>query len=176
MQTQAPEDSPSFPIPEVDDEEGGYRSFRVDNLHPTKRVNRRNLQSAALAALKHEGFRYSQVNLILLDAEDMRQYNRDFHDDDQSTDHLGFQYEAADGFVSGDVLVCLDVCAEQAVEYAQSFHCELSRVAIHGILHLCGWQDHTPAKRKKMHERENLILAELEKRPAMAAWLKGGTC
>jgi rRNA maturation RNase YbeY len=130
----------------------------------------------ALAALRHEGFDWFQVDLVLLDSPEMRRYNRDFHNDDQSTDHLGFQYDAPEGFVSGDVLLCLDECATQAAEYEQSFNRELSRLAIHGMLHLCGWADHTPAKRQAMHRREDLLLDQLAMRPVMAKWLEGGRC
>jgi probable rRNA maturation factor len=164
----------AFPMPEAEDEDGSSRSFKVDNCHPTCRVNRRVLRSVALAAMKHEGRTWFQVDLVLLSSDDMRRYNRDFHDDDQSTDHLGFQYEAPPGQIAGDVMLCLDVCAEQAREYKVTFNRELARLAIHGVLHLCGWQDGTPAKRKAMHARENQVLALLDKRKAVATWLEAG--
>jgi probable rRNA maturation factor len=167
--------SVSFPQPEVDEgEDGSYRRFEVSNYHPRFRVNKRVLRRIMLEVLRAESFTYQELELILLTAEEMRRYNSEYHDEDSATDHLGFQYEAPTGKVSGDVLVCLDVCREQAIEYRQTFNRELARLVIHGILHLCGWQDHKPADRRKMAAREDQLLAVIEALDQPGRWIKRG--
>jgi probable rRNA maturation factor len=169
------EESISFPQPEVDEgEDGSPRRLDVSNCHPAYRVNQKVLRSIALEVLRAEKSSYQEIELILLDASEMQRYNAEFHEDDSPTDHLGFQYDAPAGKVSGDIMLCLDVCDDQAREYQQTFNCELARLVIHGILHLCGWQDSSTALRKKMTGREDQLLAILNERKTVNQWLSRG--
>ena len=131
----------------------------ITNLHPRRRANLAILRQLVLRVLRAEGRTYQQLDLVLLDEGAMRGYNRQYHASDESTDHIGFQYDAPEGQVSGDIFVCLDDVASQALEYGTSFHHELGKVVVHGVLHLCGWNDSTPARRKRMHAREEELLA-----------------
>jgi probable rRNA maturation factor len=175
-QQQSGGEPPSpFPLPELDDSEGrSPRRLEIHNQESGFRINRRILRSIALEALRQEDQAYREVDLVLLSPEEMRRYNRDFHQQDESTDHLGFQYEAPDGEVSGDVFVCPAVCAEQAASFGETERRELARVVIHGMLHLCGWSDDTPARRGAMRRRENQLLESCDTRPTLSAWMKGG--
>lgn len=165
--------SQAFP-PGGEDDDAPPRRLEVTNCHPRRRVDRRALRQLFLLALGSEGKSYDEVDLVLLDGEEMRRYNREFHAADEVTDHLGFQYEAAEGRVSGDVFVCLDACEEQAVDFDETPRRELARVVIHGALHLCGWTDGTPAKRRAMRGREDALLEAAAARPALGRWLAGG--
>jgi probable rRNA maturation factor len=169
-------DSISFPQPDLEDPDGrSPRLLEIEIAHPSIRVNRRVLRQALLHALRAEGLRTREITVALVDPEEMRRLNREFHDADETTDHLGFQYEAPPGEVSGDIFVCPAVCAEQAGRFGATPRQELLRVALHGVLHLAGWPDHTPAARRKVRAREDQLLAELEGRPTVAAWLAGGS-
>jgi probable rRNA maturation factor len=168
-------DPPAFPQPELDDPDSrSSRRLEVALSHPSIRVNRRVLRQVLLFALKAEGARYREVTLALLDPGEMRAANRDFHGQDEPTDHLGFQYEAPEGEISGDIFVCPAVCAEQAADWGETPRRELARVVIHGVLHLTGWRDDAPARRKRMRAREDELLAALAGLAGPAAWLEGG--
>ena len=174
-QARTEQDPFSFPQPELDDPDGpGRRSLEVALSHPGIRVNRRVLRQVMLRALAAEGLRYREVTLALLDPQEMRVANRDYHGQDEPTDHLGFQYEAPPGEVSGDVFVCPAVCADQAAEFGETPRRELARVVIHGALHLAGWRDDSGPRRRRMRAREDELLAGLEACVGPAAWLKGG--
>lgn len=168
-------DSFPFPQPDLEDPDGrSPRLLEVEVAHPSIRANRRVLRQALLHALRAEGLKAREVTLALVDPEEMRRLNREFHDADEATDHLGFQYDAPAGEVSGDIFVCPDVCTDQAASFGETPRRELLRVAVHGILHLAGWPDHSPAARRKVRAREDQLLEELAARPALAAWLAGG--
>jgi len=139
------------------------------------RVNLRVLDTVLRHALRAEGLRHRELTLALLDAEEMREANRQFHAADEATDHLGFQYEAPQGEVSGDILICPEVCVEQAADFGETPRREIARVAMHGVLHLAGWQDDTPARRKRMRAREDELLAGLVALRGPARWLEGGS-
>lgn len=168
-------DPPPFPQPELDDPDARRRrSLDVELTDPAIRANRRVLAQLVRCALAAEGLRHRQVTLVLADPAAMRAANRDFHGADEATDHLGFQYEAPAGEVSGDIYVCPAVCAGQAAAFGETPRRELARAVIHGVLHLGGWRDDTPARRRRMRAREDELLARAEALAAPAAWLRGG--
>ncbi|MBO6249521.1 MAG: rRNA maturation RNase YbeY, partial [Bacteroidales bacterium] len=45
-----------------------------------------------------------------------------------------------------------------AIEYGVEFDDELHRVMVHGLLHLIGYDDHTPEEEKIIHEKEDYYL------------------
>ena len=117
------------------------------------------VQDAVDTILKHEG--YSSVDpalvTVLLTGDDkIRQLNRDFADDDHVTDVLSFESETADDFpVSseveeahrtriGDIAISIPQTRRQATEKSGSFDRELAMLAIHGTLHLLGYDHAEP--------------------------------
>ena len=167
-------DSFSFPQPELEDPDGrSPRLLEVEITHPSIRANRRVLRRILRHALTAEGVRHREVTLALVDPEEMRRLNREFHGADEATDHLGFQYDAPPGEVSGDIFVCPAVCAEHSADWQETPRRELARVVLHGGLHLAGWRDETPAQRRRMHAREDVLLAEVAELSDVARWLEG---
>jgi probable rRNA maturation factor len=64
-------------------------------------------------------------------------------------------------FPYGEILVCAPVAAERAREFGHDTTTELALYAIHGLLHLSGHDDITPAKEKLMAAAQEKILAEV---------------
>jgi len=76
------------------------------------------------------------------------------------TDVISFPGDA-DYF--GDIAVSFDTAAEQAVEAGHSVARELAYLALHGMLHLFGYDDLTTAEREAMLARQDAVIAEFEK-------------
>ena len=72
---------------------------------------------------------------------------------DYFTDIITFDYCEGDR-VSGDLFISIDSVRENARFYGVSFEDELDRVMVHGILHLLGYDDHTPEETAVMREKE----------------------
>lgn len=60
--------------------------------------------------------------------------------------------------LAGDIYISYDRVKENAKLFHVKHIDELNRVLVHGILHLAGYKDKTPAEEKKMHEMEDLML------------------
>ena len=56
----------------------------------------------------------------------------------------------------------MDTVRENAREYGTEFDNELSRVIVHGLLHLIGYDDHTEDEKKLMRKKEDYYLSLLE--------------
>ena len=78
--------------------------------------------------------------------------------DSYYTDIITFDY-CLENIVSGDLYISIDRVKENAKTFNDSFINELSRVVIHGVLHLCGYNDKTEADQKNMRNLENKYLA-----------------
>ena len=60
----------------------------------------------------------------------------------------------------GDIYICLGKVKQQSKEYGHSFERELSYLAVHGLLHLLGYDHMIDSDKKIMREMEERILAE----------------
>ena len=61
----------------------------------------------------------------------------------------------------GEIVVCPEIAFRQAASFGTTWTAELIRYAIHGILHLLGYDDLTPAKRRRMKIKENQLLRQI---------------
>lgn len=97
------------------------------------------------------------LSLVFCSEEYITSVNISFLDHNYATDIITFDY-CADGVVSGDLLLCPSVIKQNAIELGFSYEEELSRVCIHGLLHLVGYKDKLPEDVKIMRSKENHYL------------------
>jgi rRNA maturation RNase YbeY len=109
--------------------------------------------------IKCEGFECGDLNLIFVADEKLLGMNMQFLEHDYYTDIITFDYNESN-IVSGDFIISIDRVKENALIHKCTFHIELYRVIIHGVLHLLGFSDKTEIKQKKMRELENRYLAQ----------------
>jgi probable rRNA maturation factor len=128
------------------------------------RVARAGLDRLLRDVLAGEGRATSTVGLLLTGDDDLRRLNRDFRGKDRPTDVLSFPADPDDpdtGDYLGDIAVSLERADEQAPRFSGSLEEELARLIVHGVLHLVGYDHHTPADGRRMKARERRYLAGL---------------
>jgi probable rRNA maturation factor len=79
------------------------------------------------------------------------------------TDVLTFplEHDARGRCVAGEVVVCVPEARRHAKERRTSVRDEVLLYAIHGMLHLSGFDDRTPSDYRTMHRTEDRILTQL---------------
>jgi rRNA maturation RNase YbeY len=87
--------------------------------------------------------------------------NRQYLNHDYYTDIITFDY-TENGVISGDLYISLDTVGSNSEKFGVLYAEELNRVIIHGILHLCGFKDKTPADAQTMREKEDEALELLK--------------
>ena len=107
----------------------------------------------------HQG-ELGQLQYIFCSDDYLHQLNVAYLDHDTLTDIITFPY-ADPPVVSGDLYISTERVADNAAERNLPFLTELQRVIIHGVLHLCGYGDKTPAEADKMRALEEEALAML---------------
>lgn len=101
------------------------------------------------------------VVYIFCNDEKILEVNRKFINHDYFTDIITFDYSRGK-MISGDIFISLDTVASNAELVGATYADELSRVIIHGILHLCGINDKGPGEREIMEANEDEALEILK--------------
>lgn len=104
--------------------------------------------------------RVGDINVIFCSDENLLEINKQFLNHDYYTDIITFDYCEGD-IVSGELYISIDSVKANAVEYQQEFLVELHRVISHGVLHLCGYDDHSDDDIAQMRAAENRALDKL---------------
>lgn len=105
-------------------------------------------------------------NVIIVDNKYIHELNREYRGIDRPTDVITFALEDSkdieyDNFrLLGDIYISLDKAHSQADEYGHSFEREICFLAVHGFLHLLGYDHMEKDEEKIMFERQELILNE----------------
>lgn len=103
-----------------------------------------------------------QVNFIFCNDTYLHQINVDYLQHDTLTDVITFPYSQAPN-IEGDIFISLERIEENAKAFEVTFQKELLRVMIHGILHLCGYEDKTTTDKQLMTAKENEALSKFFK-------------
>lgn len=119
-----------------------------------KLANNRWLRFVAEAEAKRIG----DVNIIFCSDPYILDVNINYLGHDYYTDILTFDYVEGD-VLSGDLFISIDSVRENASFYGADFPTELRRVMVHGLLHLIGYDDHTPEEQKVMRSKEDYYLS-----------------
>ncbi len=112
---------------------------------------------------------HAELSITFVTNEEIQQLNKQYRDLDRPTDVLSFALEEeGEGEISisgmnlpkilGDIIISVDRTKEQAVEYGHTFERELGFLALHGFLHLLGYDHMNEIDEKKMFQRQEEIL------------------
>ena len=121
-------------------------------------VNSSELSTWIKNAVNSLGYIVGDLNVIFCSDECLKEINIKYLNHDYYTDIITFDY-CVEKIVSGDLYISIDRVKENSKIFNESFINELNRVVIHGVLHLCGYNDKTEADQKIMRNLENKYLA-----------------
>ena len=133
--------------------------FHADNI-PMPQIDFRTVEQWIKAVAAQYGFSVGELNYIFCDDEKILAVNREFLQHDYYTDIITFDYTTHTR-VNGDIYISLDTVASNAEQIGTSFHHELHRIIIHGLLHLTGQADKTPETKAQMTAKEEDALQRL---------------
>jgi rRNA maturation RNase YbeY len=111
-------------------------------------------------ATEEGGLQIGEINYIFCPSSLHRQMNIDYVGHDYFTDIITFDYSnLEEGRISGDIYIDYQTVTDNAKIYNTTAECEMRRVVVHGVLHLCGQGDKTPEDEAVMHSKEDKYLA-----------------
>ena len=108
--------------------------------------------------LAREDFELGDLSFVFCSDDFLHKMNLEYLEHDTLTDIITFDYREGK-LISGEVYISTDRVEENAKEFSMSFRDELHRVMIHGVLHICGYNDSTDAEKEVMRTKEDWALA-----------------
>lgn len=157
----------------------------MEHMTLSKEYVEQLLTRAVEAALEREEVTVPvEIGLQIISAQEIRQLNAMYRQIDRVTDVLSFpmlEYAAEEkasdtirrcqvagdidpetGEVClGDIIICLQRAAEQAMEYGHSIERELAFLSVHSVLHLLGYDHMTEAEEKVMFGKQEEVLVSI---------------
>ncbi len=110
-----------------------------------------------------------ELSLVFLTDPALAQVHADFMDDPTATDVITFEGDPAAG-LAGEVCVSADTAAAYARAHRRDFATELTLYVVHGWLHLAGYDDIQPVKKRRMRAAEARALKLLASAKAIPAF------
>jgi len=147
----------------------------IRNRHRARRVETRLLrQIAAVLLTELLALKSVQIGITLVAAPEMAHINWQFLHHEGSTDVITFDHTenqtsrrrsaTIQREINGEVFICIEDAVEQARTFRTTWQAELVRYIVHGVLHLCGHDDHQVVARRIMKREENRLVRLLESR------------
>ena len=115
---------------------------------------------------KEEKLDSGEFNIIIVDSKKIQEINKEYRNIDKETDVISFAleddktYNIDDYRMLGDIYICIEKVRSQAEEYGHSFKRELSFLAIHGLLHLLGYDHMNSEEEKEMFTKQEEVLSK----------------
>lgn len=101
----------------------------------------------------------SCINIIFCTDAYLAKLNTKYLRHKTLTDIITFQYSTPEEPLEGDVFISIPRVRENCRKFNVPFETELSRVMVHGILHLLGYSDKSSVQKAKMQLKEDAYLS-----------------
>jgi len=120
-------------------------------------MQKRKITSWIKETIASENKTPGDISFIFCSDDYLLKMNKQYLDHDYFTDIITFDY-VENNIISGDIFISCDRVKENAGEYKTGFENELSRIIIHGVLHLLGFKDKNKTDKLLMTQKEDFYL------------------
>jgi len=138
-------------------------------INTTKeKIDTSELDRVIKFACKHLKIENPLLNIVIVDNKKIREINRDYRNKDAVTDVISFAFEEVndvnyeDVRFLGEIYISYERCVEQAADFGHSVKREFCYLAVHGLLHLLGYDHMNEEDKKVMRALEEEILNEYD--------------
>ena len=137
--------------------------IRIASFQSSLRVPRKRMTALLEKLLDAEGYDGSTVEIAVVDDDEIQRVHREFMDIDTPTDVISFPLDTdlprgAGPPILGELVISADTAVREAAKRDHGPQVELLLYAVHGTLHLLGYDDRTEADAEVMRRREREVL------------------
>lgn len=123
-----------------------------------KKINKIKIHKLVSLLSKELSFSISGLEINFIDQKNILEINKKYLKHNYFTDILTFSYSKSLKDIDGEMYISVSDAKINAKRYKVNFLEEISRLVIHGILHLIGYNDQTKKDKNVMKKIENRLL------------------
>lgn len=112
-----------------------------------------------------EGSKITDLTYVYCSDLKLLEINEQFLSHNYFTDIITFDLSDNDSSIEGEIYISIERVLDNAKTFESEKELELSRVHVHGLLHLLGYDDHSDSEREMMRNKENHYLSLLTEVP-----------
>jgi len=122
-------------------------------------LHKRKTKSWLVEAIRKEGYGSGDINIIFCSDKFLYEYNVKYLNHNTLTDIITFDLSDSEDIISSDIYISIERAKDNSQTFKTVLIQEVRRLMIHGILHLCGHPDKTPAEKAVIREKEDYYLS-----------------
>ena len=132
--------------------------INIFNEHKDIDFHRDHIIQLINLSLKNTEYEKVNINLIFCDNNKLNSFKKKYFDDDVLTDIVTFPIKN-DNDLEAEIYISVEMAKINSEEFNVSLDNELSRLIIHGVLHLIGFKDDTEDSKKIMFLKQEEIIS-----------------
>ena len=121
--------------------------------------NKQELKQFLTSVFENEKVEFESISYIFCRDNFLLRLNQKYLNHDTYTDMITFTLSSKLSPIISEIYISIERVRENSLALKVNYMEELYRVMIHGILHLCGFSDHSPEEKKMMRKKEDFYLS-----------------
>lgn len=121
-------------------------------------INKSMVHSLITSLKKEFNLNISFLAISFIKTDELRQINKIFLKHDYNTDVITFDYSKKRKEIDAEILISIDDARVNARKFKVTYGKELTRLIIHGMLHLLNFDDKDAITKKTMKKEENMLI------------------
>jgi rRNA maturation RNase YbeY len=122
--------------------------------------HKQELKQFLISIFENEKVEFESISYIFCRDSLLLKLNQQYLNHDTYTDIITFTLSIKLSPIIAEIYISVERVRENSATLKVNYQEELYRVIIHGILHLCGFSDHSPEEKKIMRQKEDFYLSE----------------
>jgi len=132
----------------------------IFNSSSKSRLPKKQIELGIKNTLLGESIHDATISVIYLDDDELRELNKTHLNHDYNTDVITFPLSEEEEELEGEIYISVETATIQAEQFKVTLANELLRLAIHGTLHLAGYDDSSAEQKEKMTCLEDKYINE----------------
>ena len=137
-------------------------NVQIETDQKLVKLKEKSILKLVSVVMKSEYIKTAEILLIFTTDNVLMELKKEYFNQEHYTDVIAFRLNDYDeDKVEGEIYISVPQVSKNAKQYNQAFNKELSRIIIHGSLHLLNYKDKTPQEKIKMTEKEDYFLNKI---------------
>ena len=137
-------------------------NVQIETDQKLVKLKEKSILKLVSVVMKSEDIKSAEILLIFTTDNVLMELKKKYFNQEHFTDVIAFRLnDYNEDKVEGEIYISVPQVSNNAKQYNQAFNKELSRIIIHGSLHLLNYKDKTPQEKIMMTKKEDYFLNKI---------------